>query len=66
MRALLLLLLAALLAPLAPASDAEAETRYAQGVQAYREGDAATAANVLPATSSSFGARSCSPSRPSS
>lgn len=40
------LLLLAALAPRAVASDVEARTRYAQGVQAYREGDAATAANV--------------------
>lgn len=46
MRALLLTLLVALLAPLSRGADEEAATRYAQGVQAYREGDASTAANV--------------------
>lgn len=42
----LLLLLGAFLAPPARAAEDEAATRYAQAVQAYREGDAATAANV--------------------
>ena len=47
MRAWTLVLLAlAALAPRASSADDGALTRYAQGVQAYREGDAATAANV--------------------
>lgn len=47
MRAWLLLVLAlCAFAPRTTAADDEARTRYAQGVQAYREGDAATAANV--------------------